>query len=72
MISALGKLLIFFGGFLILIGSIFLLSQKITWIGKLPGDIHIQKGNFAFYFPITTCLLLSLIISLLFWLVTRK
>ena len=41
------------------------------WIGRLPGDISIQKGNFSFYFPLVTCILISIIITLLSWLFRR-
>ncbi|NOX97308.1 MAG: DUF2905 domain-containing protein [Nitrospirae bacterium] len=70
--SFLGKSLIFLGAVLILIGTLFLLGNKLSWIGKLPGDIHIQKKNFTLYFPLTTGVLLSLVLSLIFWLFARK
>jgi hypothetical protein len=41
------------------------------WLGQMPGDIHYQKGGFAFYFPIVTCLLISLVLTFLFWLFRR-
>ena len=41
------------------------------WIGRLPGDISIQKGNFSFYFPLVTCILVSVILALLSWLFRR-
>jgi len=71
-VSFLGKSLIFLGAVLILIGTLFLLGNKLSWIGKLPGDIHIQKKNFTLYFPLTTGVLLSLVLSLIFWLFARK
>jgi len=64
--SALGKMLILLGVFIILIGLFLLLGDKIPWIGKLPGDIIIRKEKFSFYFPITTCILISIILTLLF------
>ncbi len=54
------------------IGGLFLLSGKIPWLGKLPGDLLIQKRNFTFYFPIATSILLSIIISLILWFVGRR
>ena len=66
MITNIGKTLIFIGIVLIAIGAIFLLAQKIPWIGRLPGDIYIKKDNFTFYFPVTTCVLISVILSLIF------
>ncbi len=64
--GALGKLLILLGVFVILIGLLLLFGEKIPWIGKLPGDILIRKKNFTFYFPLTTSILISIILTLLF------
>ncbi len=64
--SALGKLLILLGVFIILIGLLLLVGEKIPWIGRLPGDIIIRKKNFTFYFPIVTSILISIILTLLF------
>jgi hypothetical protein len=64
--SALGKLLILVGVLIIVIGLLLLVGEKIPWIGKLPGDIIIRKEKFSFYFPITTCILISIILTLLF------
>jgi hypothetical protein len=44
---------------------------KIPLLGKLPGDIHVHRGNFSIFFPITTCILLSILLSLIFWLLRR-
>ncbi len=51
---------------------LFLLSGKLPWIGKLPGDIVIHRKNFTFYFPLATSLIASLILSLILWLIGRK
>ncbi|MDI7260393.1 MAG: DUF2905 domain-containing protein [Thermodesulfobacteriota bacterium] len=64
--GALGKLLILLGVFIILIGLLLMIGDKIPWVGKLPGDIIIKKEKFSFYFPITTCILISIILTLLF------
>jgi hypothetical protein len=68
MFTGFGKILIFFGGILILVGAFLLLVGKVPFLGKLPGDIHIQKKGFDFYFPLGTCLLLSIMISLVLFL----
>ncbi len=60
-----GKILIFLGFFLIILGTVFLFGGKIPFFGKLPGDIYIKKENFAFYFPLTTSILISIILSLI-------
>ena len=62
----LGKMLILLGVFIILIGLLLLVGEKIPWIGRLPGDIIIRKKNFTFYFPIVTSIIISIILTLLF------
>src|SRR4029077_1301994 len=59
-----GKTLIYLGLLLVIVGVIFTLAGKVPWFGHLPGDISIQKERFTFYFPITTCIVISIIISL--------
>ena len=66
MFDSFGKMLIFMGAILILIGVLFSVGSKIG-LGRLPGDIVYQKGNFTFYFPLMTSLLLSLLLTLLLW-----
>jgi uncharacterized membrane protein len=70
--SSLGKLLIIFGFILIAVGLLLAFFNKIPFLGKLPGDIYISKEKFTFYFPITTCILISLILSFIFWLWARR
>ena len=62
-----GKFLILLGVLLIIMGSFFMLGGKIAWLGRLPGDIIISKKNFSFYFPITTCIIISIILSAIFF-----
>ena len=66
-----GKGLIFFGILLVVLGLIISVGVKIPWLGQLPGDIYIRRENFSFYFPLTTCLLLSLILTLVLYLFRR-
>ncbi len=70
--SELGKFLIIFGILIALIGFILMLSGKIPWLGRLPGDIVIQRRNFTLYVPIATSILLSLILTIILWLLGRK
>lgn len=70
--AQLGKLLIIAGVVTIIIGALLMLSGKLPWIGRLPGDIIVQKKNFIFYFPIATSILLSIVITIIFWLIGRK
>jgi len=71
-LSAFGKILIFFGIIMVFVGGLFLFGNKIPFIGRLPGDIAIQKKNFSFYFPITTSIIISIILSLILWLLSKK
>jgi len=71
-LNPLGKILIFFGVILILIGGVILLAGRIPWIGRLPGDIFIQRKNFSFYFPIATSIIISIILTLIFTLLKRR
>ncbi len=64
----LGKLLILVGAVTLLIGVTLLFFDKIPYIGRLPGDILIRRKNFTFYFPITTLILLNLLLLLISWL----
>lgn len=66
-----GKLLILLGVLLVIAGLLVTYGGKIPFFGKLPGDIRIERENFSFYFPLTTGLLLSVLISLLRWLFKR-
>ncbi len=67
----LGKTLIVFGLVLVAVGIVLSFAPKIPWLGRLPGDIYILRGNFTFYFPLTTCILLSLLITLVLYLFRR-
>ncbi|KTD19238.1 DUF2905 domain-containing protein [Legionella jordanis] len=64
------KLLLILGIILILMAALWPLLKKFP-LGRLPGDIVIQKGNFTFYFPITTCIILSLVVMLIIWFINR-
>jgi hypothetical protein len=66
-----GKILLFAGLILAGIGLLLMLSDRIGWIGRLPGDIIINKENVTFYFPLVTCIIISVVLSLLFWLFRR-
>jgi hypothetical protein len=63
---AFGKMFIILGFLLIIVGIAFMLGDKIPFIGKLPGDIMIKKERFSFYFPITTSIIISIILTILF------
>jgi membrane protein implicated in regulation of membrane protease activity len=66
-----GKFLIFAGLIIAGIGLMLWLGIGRSWLGRLPGDIHYSRGNFSFYFPIVTCLIVSIILTFLLWLFRR-
>ncbi|MFZ2223346.1 MAG: DUF2905 domain-containing protein [Candidatus Deferrimicrobium sp.] len=66
--TPLGKGLILIGLLITAVGVLFLCSEKIGWIGRLPGDITIRRGNFTVHVPLATCLVISVLLSLLIWL----
>lgn len=61
--------LIVIGILIVGIGLVWLVAPSMPWLGKLPGDIVIERENFRFYFPIMTCILLSLVLTGIMWLV---
>ena len=67
----LGKTLIVLGIAIVVLGVLFTFGGKIPWLGNLPGDIHIQRARFSFYFPITTCIVISAVISLVLYFFRR-
>ena len=70
--SETGKWIIGAGVVMVLIGIIiYFFHDKLNWIGRLPGDIRIEKENFKFYFPIVTMILLSVVVSFLIWLIRK-
>jgi len=71
-VSSFGKVLILFGLSLAAVGGLMLFIGKVPYIGKLPGDIYVQRKNFSFYFPLTTSILLSIVLTLLFSLFSRR
>jgi hypothetical protein len=62
----LGKFLVIGGAIMILLGAILWSGFAPTWLGRLPGDIRIEREHGAFYFPIVTCIIISIVLSLLF------
>lgn len=64
------KLLIAFGVILIAVGALLWIAQRLG-LGRLPGDIIIQRENFTFAFPLTSCLLISAVLTLILWLISR-
>ena len=75
-VSELGKILLGFGVLMVLLGAILLiagnLSGKVPWLGRLPGDIYIERGSWTFYFPLGTSVVISIVLTLLFSLFSRR
>jgi hypothetical protein len=67
-----GKLLLIFGLIIAGIGLIMMFAGKIPWIGRLPGDIFYKGKSFTFYFPLTTSIVISVIMTLILWFINRK
>jgi len=70
-LSQLGKILILTGVIFIVIGGLLLIAPRIPFLGHLPGDIHLKGKRWSFYFPVATCVLLSLLLTLLLWLINH-
>jgi hypothetical protein len=73
-LGTIGKQLIVLGLSIALVGVILILLGRFPWlkIGRLPGDIYVERDGWSFYFPLATSILLSVIISIILWLVRRK
>jgi hypothetical protein len=63
--------LVIAGIVLAIVGALLWSGFGKSWLGRLPGDIHYSRGNFSFHFPIVTCLIVSLVLTLLLWLIRK-
>lgn len=64
-----GLVMVLLGGFLLLVSNF---SGKVPWLGRMPGDIYIERGSWRFYFPLGTSIVLSAVLSVLLWLFSRR
>jgi Protein of unknown function (DUF2905) len=71
LMTEIGKLLLILGIILSIMGLIFIFGSKVPGLGRLPGDIFIKKGNIIFFFPIVTCIIISIIVTLILSLFRR-
>jgi hypothetical protein len=71
-VNTLAKTLIVVGGVIVLAGIVILLAGKIPFLGKLPGDISLKGKGFSIYFPIVTCLVVSVVLTIILNLIFRK
>ena len=67
----LGRTLMLLGGILLVVGALLSFTGRLPWVGRLPGDVSIERENFRFYFPLATSIVISIILSLLAWLIRR-
>ena len=70
-VPELGKFLVILGAVIVVLGLLLWTGIGMGWLGRLPGDIRIERGNSAFYFPIVTCIIISIVLSLIFSLFRR-
>ena len=70
--SSLGRALLLVGLAVAAVGLLLTVAGRVPFLGHLPGDIAIQRGSWSFYFPIVTCVVLSLVLTLVLNLVTRR
>lgn len=68
----LGRSLLLVGVVLMILGALFMFGGRILWLGHIPGDINIERRNFRFYFPISTCVIISVILIAIMWLLKRR
>jgi len=68
-----GKILVIIGVALVVLGGLIWFGGKLNLpLGRLPGDVRIERDNFKFYFPLATCLLISAVLTLVMWLLRRR
>lgn len=68
----LGKTLLVIGLVIALVGGALMLAGRVPWLGRLPGDIYVERANWSFYFPLATSIVVSVILTVLFWLFSRR
>jgi hypothetical protein len=71
-VNDVGRLLIVFGFLIAVVGVILVLAGRLPWLGRLPGDVYMQRGHWTFYFPLATSIVVSLALTTLFWLIGRR
>ena len=70
--SSFGKILIIVGAMIVIVGVVLAFGAKIPWLGRLPGDFSFKGKNFIFYFPLGTSILISIVLTLVLWLINKR
>ena len=70
--SSLGKILIIVGAVIVIVGVVLAFGAKIPWLGRIPGDFSYKGKNFTFYFPLGTSILISVVLTLILWLFSKR
>jgi hypothetical protein len=74
--AEIGRMLVLLGVVLVILGAVLWLGGavggKVPYVGRLPGDIHVERGNWSFYFPLTTSILLSIVLTLVLTFLFRR
>jgi hypothetical protein len=68
----LGRALLIMGVVIAVIGMVVMVAGRVPWIGRLPGDIHVERGHWTFYFPLATSIVISVVLTLIFWRFGRR
>ena len=73
-LGSLGRMLLGIAAILALVGLALVVAERFPWlrVGRLPGDIRVERGNFRFYFPLATSIVVSLVLTLVLWLIGRR
>jgi hypothetical protein len=71
-VPELGRALIVLGVVIAVVGVVLVAFGRVPWIGRLPGDIHVERGPWSFYFPLGTSIVLSILLTLVLWLIGRR
>jgi len=70
--SSFGKILIIIGVVIVLVGVVLMFGTKVPWLGRLPGDFSYKGKNFTFYFPLGTSIIISIVLTMILWLISKR
>jgi hypothetical protein len=67
-----GRALVVMGLVVAVVGVVLMVAGRVPWLGRLPGDLYIQRGNWSFYFPLATSIVVSVLLTVVIWLIGRR